>query len=130
VHGLEAGGVTPTRAQARCEDAVAKGLVKFGAAKSRCHDKCVNREFKAKIPPLSCTAGNPSDADTQACLQKAEGKAAEAIDRVCEPPGAKPACYGPPRDSGADWVALAENLIDGQLPQTYCNSSPSGAFVD
>ena len=75
-------------------------------------------------PSGSCTAGSPSDADTQQCIQKAEDKAAGSIDKVCEKPDAKPSCYAPPRDSGAGWVATVENLIDAQAPFIYC-SAPS-----
>src|SRR5262249_8903115 len=64
-----------------------------------------------------------SDPDTQECIQKAEGKAAEAIDKECEKSGAKPSCYAPPRDSGAEWVAVVENLVDAQTPRVYCNSA-------
>ena len=129
VHCLEAAGLTPTKAEAKCEDGVAKHLAKFAGSKGKCYDKCVDREFKGKIPAGSCTAGSPSDPDTQACIQAAEDKAAGKIDDVCEPSGATPACYPPERDSGADWVGVVENLVDAQTPLVYC-SSPSGAFLD
>ena len=123
VYCLEAAGMTPIKAQAKCEDGVAKSLVKFTGAKAKCYDKCAGKEFKGKIPAGSCTAGSPSDADTQACIGKAEGKAAEAIDKTCEISGAKPSCYGPARDSGADWAAAVENLVDAQAPLIYCSSA-------
>ena len=63
VYCLEAAGMTPTKAQAKCEDGVAKSLIKFAGSKSKCYDKCVDKEFKGKLPAGSCTAGSPSDAD-------------------------------------------------------------------
>jgi pimeloyl-ACP methyl ester carboxylesterase len=120
VHCLEADGATPDKPQAKCEDRVAKSLIKFTGAKAKCYDKCVDRAFKGKIPAGSCAAGDPSDADTRACIQKAEGKAAQGIDEVCEVPGAKPGCYGA-RD-GAAWAAVIENLVDAQAPFVYCSS--------
>ena len=97
VYCLEAAGMTPTKPQAKCEDGVAKSLIKFTGSKSKCFDTCVDKEFKGKIPAGSCTAGSPSDAATQACIEKAQGKAADAIDKVCGVSGAKPSCYAPPR---------------------------------
>ena len=120
VHCLEAAGMTPTKPQAKCEDGVAKSLIKFTGSKSKCYDTCIDKEFKGKIPPGSCTAGSPSDAATQACIEKAQGKAADAIDKVCEVSGAKPSCYAPPRDSGAGWAAVVENLVDTRTPLVYC----------
>src|SRR5262245_2355213 len=116
VHCLEAAGMTPTKPQAKCEDGVAKSLIKFTGSKSKCYDTCVDKEFKGKLPAGSCTAGSPSDPKTQECIDKAEGKAAEAIDKVCEVSGAKPSCYGPTRDSGDEWVASIESVVDAQTP--------------
>ena len=76
---------TPTKPQAKCEDGVAKNLIKFAGAKGKCYDKCVDQEFKGKIPAGSCTTGSPSDArHAGSASQKAEDKAAESIDKVCE----------------------------------------------
>jgi hypothetical protein len=117
--------MTPTTAQAKCEDGVAKSLIKFTGVKSKCYDKCVDKEFKGKIPAGGCTAGSPSDADTQECIQKAEGEAADAIDEVCDAAGAKPSCYAPERDSGAEWAAVVENLVDTRTPLVYCAAPPT-----
>src|SRR5262249_47232971 len=80
----------------------------------------------------SCTAGSPSDADTQQCIRKAETKAADAIDKACDAAGAKPSCYAPERDSGAEWAAGVENLVDTRAPLVYCaapttTTSPTAA---
>jgi pimeloyl-ACP methyl ester carboxylesterase len=127
IHCLEAEGATPDKAQAKCEDGVAKHLIKFTGAKAKCYDKCVAREFKGKLPAGSCTAGDPADADTRACIQKAETKAAEKIDEDCGKPGAKPACHGD-RD-GATWAAVVENLIDAQAPFVYCASATTTTTI-
>lgn len=124
VYCLEESGMTLTKEQTKCEDGVANSLITFTKSKGKCLDTCVEKEFKGKILSGSCTAGSPSDADTQQCIQKAEDKAAGSIDKVCEKPDAKPSCYAPPRDSGAGWVATVENLIDAQAPFIYC-SAPS-----
>ena len=81
IHGVEAAGATPTKAEGKCEDGVAKSLIKFTGAKAKCYDTCVDRQFKRKIPSGSCTAGDPSDADTRECVAKAESKAGESIDK-------------------------------------------------
>ena len=121
--------MTPTKPQAKCEDGVAKSLIKFTGSKSKCYDTCVDKEFKGKLPPGSCTAGSPSDPKTQQCIQKAEDKAAESIDKVCEASGAKPSCYGPTRDSGAEWVAAVENLVDTQTPLVYCSAATTTTTI-
>jgi hypothetical protein len=110
VYCTEAAGNTPSKAEGKCEDAVSKTLAKFVAAKSKCYDKCQQSVFKGKLPEGSCDAPTPSDAATAACIQKAEEKSVAGIDKACNVPGAKPACYNgaPTPDSG----------------------SPSGAFLD
>jgi hypothetical protein len=127
VYCLEADDATPTKEQGKCEDGVAKSLIKFTGAKAKCYDKCADRQFKGKIPAGSCTAGDPSDVDTQECIQKAEGKVVESIDKVCEVPSAKPACYGT-RD-GSAWAAVIENLVDTQAPFVYCSSATTTTTI-
>ncbi len=127
VYCLEAAGSTPDKPQTKCEDGVSKSLIKFRGSKAKCYDKCVDRQFKGKIPVGSCTAGDPSDADTQECIQKAEGKAAGSIDKVCEVAGAKPGCYGA-RD-GAGWAAVVENLVDAQTPFVYCSAATTTTSI-
>jgi pimeloyl-ACP methyl ester carboxylesterase len=126
---LEAAGMTPTKTQAKCEDGVAKSLIEFTGAKSKCYDTCVDKEFKGKIPAGSCTTGSPSDGDTQDCIQKAQDKAAAAIDKVCEKADAKPSCYPPARDSGAEWAAVVENLVDTRTPLVYCSSASTTTTI-
>lgn len=132
----ENGGGTPTKEQAKCEDAVAKNLSKFVGSKAKCYDKCNQNVFKAKIPEGSCDPPNPSDAATFACikdpLKGAEAKTAAKIDKLCTLPGALPTCYDGSAfrpNTGAGWVALAEGIIDGQVPMIACGS-PSAAFLD
>jgi pimeloyl-ACP methyl ester carboxylesterase len=129
VYCLEAAGMTPTKPQAKCEDGVAKSLVKFTGSKAKCYDTCVKKEFKGKIPPGSCTVGQPAFAKTAECIEKAEGKAAKAIDKACEASGAKPPCYGPERDTGDEWAAMVENLVDGETPLVYCSSATTTTSI-
>jgi hypothetical protein len=125
---LEAGGTSPTKEEAKCEDTVLKSLVKFVGSKAKCYQTCVKTEFKGKIPADSCMVGSPADVATQECITKAETKAGAAIDKVCVAVPGNPPCY-PPAVSGADWVAIAEEAVDVVVPALYCGS-PSGAFLD
>jgi hypothetical protein len=130
---LEAGGLTPTKEQAKCEDGVAKALVKFVSSFGKAVAKCVTNDFNGKIPDGSCTfSGTPPtvpDAATQAALDKAQGKAVASIDKVCVTVPGNPPCYGPTLDSGQEWSNLVETVLAGASPGTYCGS-PSGAFVN
>jgi len=131
----EAGGGTPTKAAGKCEDTVAKSLVKFVGAKSKCYQKCNDAILKGKIAPGSCDPPTPSDSATSACIfdsaKGAEAKAAAAIDKVCEvsvnPKNEKPGCYA--TQVGSGWVSLVESNIDGTIPVIACGS-PSGAFLN
>jgi hypothetical protein len=127
---------TPSKDQAKCEDAVAKNLTKFTGSKAKCYDKCNQNVFKGKIPEGSCNPPNPSDAATFACVKDpikgAEAKTAAKIDKVCTIPGALPSCYDGSAfrpNTGTGWVNLAEGIIDGQIPMIACGS-PSPAFLD
>ena len=110
-----------------------KALAKFVSSKSRCYDKCNQNVFKAKIPEGSCDPPTPSDAATVTCIQKAETKTTQLIDKVCfTAPATPPACYDGSAlrpNSGAGWTSLAEGLIDGQIPTIACGSA-SSAFLD
>ena len=48
---------------------------------------------------------------------------------MCEASGAKPSCYGPERDSGDEWVAVVENLVDAQTPLLYCSSATTTTTI-
>src|SRR5262245_52801344 len=50
IYCREAGGESPTKAEAKCEDAVGKSLAKFVGVKAKCFQNCITREFKGKIP--------------------------------------------------------------------------------
>lgn len=110
----------------KCIDTTGKELSKFVGKKTKCYDKCVNLEFKGKIPGGSCTFGSPSDQKTLDCIAKAETKAEANIDKKCGDVGAAPSCWL--FSTGAGWVGLTESAVDDQLPSTYCGS-PSGAFL-
>jgi hypothetical protein len=128
---LEAGGMTPTKEQAKCEDGVAKALVKYVGSFGKAVSKCVTNEFNGKIPAGSCDfAGTTSpDAATQAALDKAQGKAIASIDKVCVTVPGNPPCYAPTLNSGQEWTDLVEGIVVGASPNTFCGS-PSGAFLN
>ena len=127
IHCVEAAGGTPTKAEAKCEDGVAKSLIKLADAKTKCYDKCADQQFKGKLPSGSCNTGDPSDLDARECVAKAESKAAESIDKPCDASSARPACYGG-RD-GATWAAVIENLVDAQMPALYCSSATTTTSI-
>jgi hypothetical protein len=133
VYCLENANQTPSKTEAKCEDGLSKALAKFVSSKSKCYDKCNQNVFKAKIPEGSCNPPNPSDPATITCIQTAETKNTQLIDKVCfTPPATPPACYdGTPLRpiSGAGWTSLVEGIVDGQIPTIACGS-PSAAFVD
>jgi len=130
IYCTEAGGGTPTKAAAKCEDTVSKVLVKFVSSKSKCYQKCNDNMNKGKIAPGSCTPP-ASDPATQTCITKAEDKTVTGIDKVCEtsvnPKNEKPACYS--GQTGTGWMTLVESNIDSTTPIIACGS-PSGAFLN
>ncbi len=107
------------------EDGTSKGLVKFIGSKSKCYQKCNLNMLKGKIAPGSCDPPTPSDPATSACifdpLKGAEAKGAAALDKVCSSVvGATPPCYGSGLDTGAEWIALVESAVDGNIPDIAC----------
>ena len=119
-----------TAAEDKCEQGLAKGLVKFVGCKQKCYDKCNGAQHKGTIPPGSCNPPLPTDGATQDCLfeplKGCEAKAVAACDKACFiPPADKPECYG---FACPGIVSLVETAIDGNIPSTYCGS-PSGAFL-
>jgi hypothetical protein len=132
--------VTPTKEEAKCEDGLSKGLVKFVGAKSKCYDKCNQNAFKGKIDASTNPCAPPaSDQATQDCITKAEGKAVLALNKACfTPPAVAPSCYdgtvivpgllGRPNNAQG-WVDNTEGAIDAQTPSVACGS-PSGAFLN
>lgn len=133
VYCVEFGGGTPSPAEAKCEDGLSKGLVKFVASKGRCYTKCNQKMEMGSIPLGSCTPPTPTDLKTQQCIQKAEDKAKAALDKACfVAPAVAPSCYdgSPARpNTAAGWVSLVETAVDVQVPLISCGF-PSGAFLD
>jgi hypothetical protein len=115
-------GPPPSTTDAKCEDGIAKALVKFVGAKGKCYQKCNDNLNKGKIPPGSCNPPAPSDMATAACisdpLKGAEAKSAAAIDKACP---TFPSCAA--FTSGTAWTGLVEGVLDGQTPQIYCAST-------
>jgi hypothetical protein len=119
---LEAAGNTPTKEQAKCEDGVAKALVKYVAAFGKAVAKCVTNDFNAKIPDGACAFSGTTvpDPATQTALDTAQTKAIAAIDKVCASAGANPACYGTAFDTGQEWTNLVESVLAGAQGNSYC----------
>jgi hypothetical protein len=131
IYCTEYGGGTPSKAQAKCEDAVGKTLAKFIASKAKCYDKCTVNEFNGKVPAGSCVPPTPADADTVECIDKAETKSVASIDKACSDVSANPPCYDGSTypNSGTGWTGYAEAIVDFQVPIVACGS-PSGAFLE
>ena len=119
---VESNGQTPTKAEAKCEDTVTKALVKFGASKIKCYQKCFTGVFKGKLTDGSCDPPTPPDTKTADCITKAETKGRDTIDASCSAVGGNPACYPGSLDTGQEWVDLAEGFLDGQVPNVACLS--------
>ena len=134
IYCLERAELTPTKAQAKCEDGVANTLAKFARLKTKCYEKCNRNMMNGKIASGSCSPPFPADPATQACifapLKGAEARAAAAIDKVCaNVPGATPPCYVPSFDTGVEWANWFEGLVDFTTSQVACGA-PSGAFLN
>jgi hypothetical protein len=133
VYCTEAGGGTPTKEEAKCEDSTVKALVKFVASINKCYDKCVKDTQAGKLPAGVCApalgagAPPPTEAKTLACLAKAYTSTQASIDKACVPALSKPACYG--AQDGNGWALLVQTLVSSQVDDISCGS-PSGAFIN
>ena len=130
--GNGVGGVTPTKDEAKCEDGVAKALVKFTGSKQKCYAKCYANFYKGKIPGGCNPALGVSDPATAACIgdpvKGAEAKAKAAIVKACTV--AVPSCYtGGANGAATSFVGAVEAKVDQRTPEISCGSA-SGAFVD
>lgn len=124
LHCLESGSrtpaasvqpVTPTKAEAKCEDGLAKALGKLVATKAKCHVACNQKVFKGTIAAAACRPPVPSDPATAACLARATEKATAAIDSACFTGHAvHPSCYDGSAARPATAAAWAERA-DGAL---------------
>ena len=128
---VEAGAMTPTPEQAKCEDTAVKEAVKYVGKLTKCTDKCTKNAQAGKIAYDACAPANgapgttPSDVATQECIVKATDKFADKINGVCFG-AAKPACY--PADP-TDLVSLTFTIVQNEGQYIFCGS-PSGAFLD
>jgi hypothetical protein len=121
--------VTPTQAEATCEDGVAKAYAKLWRAKTQCYAKCNQNLENGKIALGSCIPESVLiDPATQTCISNAAAKAVGAIDKVCANAGGNPACYVPTFNTGAKWVHTFEIDVDNTTAAVQCGS-PSGAFL-
>ena len=133
VYCIEAGGGTPTKDEAKCEDTVVKSLVKYVGFINKCYDKCAKSEQAGKLPAGSCApalgagAPPPTDAKTVECLGKAFTKTQAGIDTKCVPLVSRPTCYG--ATDGNAWATLVRGLVWTQTDDIVCGS-PSGGFLN
>ena len=128
---IEAGALTPTPEEAKCEDRATKEAVKFVGALTKCTDKCTKNAQAGKIAYDACAPANgapgvtPNDPDTQDCIGKAFDKFADKINAVCFG-AALPACY--PADP-LDLLGLTFTIVQNVGQYVFCGS-PSDAFID
>ncbi len=120
---LENTNMTPTKDQAKCEDGVAKALVKYVGSFGKAVSKCVTNAFNGKIGANQCVfAGMPPtvpDPATQAAIDKAAGKTADSIDKVCaDVPGATPPCYA--LTTGTQLTGLITGILANTSPDSFC----------
>ena len=64
----------------------------------------------------------------------------ETVNKVCFLSSTAPACYDngvhppaslPSPSTALAWMGLVEvTIVDSTVPEVYCTSSPSGAFID
>jgi len=129
---LENMGTTPSKVQAKCEDGVAKALVKYVGSFGKAVSKCVTNALSGKIGANDCVfAGSPPtvpDAATQTAITTAAQKTAASIDKVCaNVTGATPPCYA--LTTGQALTNFITGIVAHTAPNDFCGS-PSGAFLD
>lgn len=110
-----------TALEGKCQDAVAKYLVKYAYGRAKCYAKCRLNEFKGVLAPGSCVPP-ASDPVTLACIANLEPKAALRIDRYCNAPYDEPECDGNDYPNGSSWVTLMGLAVDGFEPTFYCET--------
>ena len=126
VYCVEAGGSVPSESDAKCEDAVAKTLVKFVRARTNCYQTCNANMHKGKVAPGSCDPPVPADPATAECLAALRHPfPIFAIDRICEPEfnaakNTRPACYTMLTGAGEGWVPQFASYVDSGIPITNC----------
>ena len=128
VYCVEANGGTANHAEAACEDAVSRAVVKLGAARIRCYTRCYAGIYARSCP--TCTTGQlpegscdpPAiDAATAACIARTEARATAVIDASCSAVGGNPQCYVDIGfDNGATWASFMGSAIDGQVLNLAC----------
>jgi hypothetical protein len=127
VYCVENGGAVPSKTDGKCEDGLAKALVKFVGAKGKCYQKCNDTLNKGTIPAGSCTPP-ASDPATTTCVGTATTKANASIDKACfTAPATAPVCLV--FQTSAGWTGAVEGAVDGTTGTVYCGS-PSGAFLN
>src|SRR5262249_2142819 len=109
-------------------DAVAKSLVRFVGAKTRCYQTCATNMRRGSIAPGSCDPPLPADPATSACIAAAGfgspgagfalGKVSQ---RIFDPPkNTRPACYTMVTGTGEGWVPAVESYVDSRISISAC----------
>jgi hypothetical protein len=129
VYCVEQGGGTPSKTDAKCEDSLAKALVKFVGSKAKCYDKCVATANKAGMSGTAFGCDPPAtETATMTCVATATTKSNASIDKACfTPPATFPSCYdgsGFRPNTSAGWTALAEGSVDATTSKVFCPKPP------
>jgi hypothetical protein len=119
IYCTEAANNTPSKAEAKCENVVAKVTAKSIDARIECYKTCFAKFFDDQIAWSDCQPGNVLDPALDACIQRVQDKAIFKIDNACAAVGGIPPCHGG-LNSGAAWVGLTGGYIDGQVQFIAC----------
>ena len=116
IYCTEAGGNTPSKAQGKCENVVAKVTAKMIDARIECYKTCFAKYFNGQVSWPDCV--QQQDPALAACIQRIADKAVFKIDAACGVTNGTPACYN--NADGSAWVGLTGGYIDGQVPFIAC----------
>jgi hypothetical protein len=109
-----------TALEGKCQDTVAKYVVRYAYYHARCYAKCRLSEAKGLLAAGSCEPP-ASDPATQACVAKYSLATEPRIDRYCAAPyGNAPECHG--EATGYTWTAFGSLIVDGFVPTFYCEN--------
>ena len=117
------------RPQAKCEDGVAKSLIKFAGAKAKCYDKCVDQAVQGEDSRGQLHTGDPSDADTQECIAKAEEQGGREHRQGVRGAVARSRRATAGATTAPSGSAVIENLVDAQAPLVYCSSATTTTSI-
>jgi hypothetical protein len=113
----------------RCQQNASTAVTRFMNAKTQCLIGCWTAVRRGD--PRDCRDtfqdGDPRDAETQACIDRAEGRALDRYARSC-PPAACPECreYGGCGGDGQEKLDTAEAVVDVVDQLVHCDDLASG----